>query len=174
MPHDTLEPWHDFFVLVGTAAATLVGLTFVAASVGSGVFTRERQVGLRSFLSPTVVAFTIVLAACLIGLAPVHEWGVAGAAIIVLGAFGIVYSGLVLRSMFRAGIAAQIDMEDRVWYAVAPCVSYLLLAGAGVCFILALDLSALALAVAMGLLLITGIRNVWDMTTWIVLQRPNA
>ena len=30
---------------------------FVAASLGSGVFTQERQVGMRTFLSPTVVAF---------------------------------------------------------------------------------------------------------------------
>jgi hypothetical protein len=38
---------------------------FVAASVGAGVFTEERQVGLRTFLSPTVVAFSLVLAASL-------------------------------------------------------------------------------------------------------------
>jgi hypothetical protein len=53
-------PWHDFFSLVGTAAATLIGLMFVAASVGTGFFTEERQVGLRTLLSPTVVAFGVV------------------------------------------------------------------------------------------------------------------
>jgi hypothetical protein len=73
MPHDILAPWHDFYELIGAAAATLVGLMFVAASVGAGVFTLERQVALRSFLSPTVVAFSVVLASSLIGIMPAPE-----------------------------------------------------------------------------------------------------
>ena len=28
---DALRDWHDFYVLIGTASATLVGLMFVAA-----------------------------------------------------------------------------------------------------------------------------------------------
>ena len=35
---DALRPWHDFYTLVGTGSATLIGLLFVAASVGTGVF----------------------------------------------------------------------------------------------------------------------------------------
>jgi hypothetical protein len=38
MPRTMLEAWHDFFTLVGASAATLVGLMFVAASVGTGLF----------------------------------------------------------------------------------------------------------------------------------------
>ena len=37
MPRAVLESWHDFFSLVGASAATLVGLMFVAASVGTEV-----------------------------------------------------------------------------------------------------------------------------------------
>jgi hypothetical protein len=29
-----LKDWHEFYLLVGTAAATLIGLLFVAASIG--------------------------------------------------------------------------------------------------------------------------------------------
>ena len=35
---DALRPWHDFYTLFGAASATLIGLLFVAASVGTGVF----------------------------------------------------------------------------------------------------------------------------------------
>jgi len=37
-----LERWHDFYILVGTAGATLVALLFVAVSGGSGYLTEER------------------------------------------------------------------------------------------------------------------------------------
>jgi hypothetical protein len=46
--------------LIGAASATLVGLIFVAAAIGAGVFTREHEVGIRSFLSPTAVHFSSV------------------------------------------------------------------------------------------------------------------
>src|SRR5262249_26047214 len=35
---ELLHSWHDFYLLVGTASATLVGLMFVAASIGAQVF----------------------------------------------------------------------------------------------------------------------------------------
>jgi hypothetical protein len=34
---DVLPRWHEFYTLLGTAGATLVGLLFVAATVSSGV-----------------------------------------------------------------------------------------------------------------------------------------
>jgi hypothetical protein len=33
---EALKDWHDFYVLVGTAAATLLGLLFIAVSLGAG------------------------------------------------------------------------------------------------------------------------------------------
>jgi hypothetical protein len=33
----TLLAWHDFFLLVGAAAATLLGLVFVAASIAATI-----------------------------------------------------------------------------------------------------------------------------------------
>ena len=36
-----LEGWHDFYILLGTAAAALVVLLFVAASIGAGYLSAE-------------------------------------------------------------------------------------------------------------------------------------
>ena len=85
---DVAGSWHDLFVLVGTAAATLVGLLFVAASVGAGFFTHERHTALRAFLSPSVVHFTCVLTACFVAVAPIRDWTVLGALILAVGLFG--------------------------------------------------------------------------------------
>ena len=46
---ELVEDWHDFDVLVGTAAATLVGLMFVAASIGARVFTEKDRAALKDF-----------------------------------------------------------------------------------------------------------------------------
>jgi hypothetical protein len=127
---DAVSPWHDFYMLVGTASATLVGLLFVAVSVG--FHTRDKHPALRAFVSPSVVHFTSVLVACLIAIAPIRDWMILGPMVGGEGLFGVVYAGLVWRSMVRHGFTASIDLEDRVWYAALPAVGYAILAGAGV------------------------------------------
>ncbi len=42
-----LEQWREFYVLLGTAGATLVALLFVAVSLGSGYLTESRAAGTR-------------------------------------------------------------------------------------------------------------------------------
>ena len=171
VPQSMLGPWHDFYSLVGTASATLVGLMFVAASVGTGVFTHERQVGLRTFLSPTVVAFSAVLATSLIWVLPVSSGGVPGVLLVSVGLLGVTYSWLVWRRMVHGGIAKAIDLEDRLWYAVVPAVAYSVLAIAGAALGIETAAACALLATGICLLLLAGIRNAWDMTTWIVLRR---
>ena len=173
MPLTLFGPWHDFYALVGTAATTLVGLMFVAASVGTGVFTHERQVGLRTFLSPTVVAFSVVLAASLIGVLPVFSWCVPSFLLVGNGLLGVGYSWLVWRRMLRGGIVKSIDLEDRAWYTIVPAVTYLVLAMAGVALGIETQAACTLLAIGVCLLLLAGIRNAWDMTTWIVLRRQD-
>jgi hypothetical protein len=50
-----LAEWRDFYLLVGTAGATLVALLFVAVSIGVGFLTRERAAAVRIYMSPVVV-----------------------------------------------------------------------------------------------------------------------
>lgn len=165
------EGWHDFLMLIGTAAATLTGLMFVAASVGTRVFTPERQVPLRTFLSPTVVAFAAVLFVCLLAVSPLPAVPMA-VGIAVVGLTGAAYSAQVWRTMRRHGIADEIGLEDRLWYAVAPAVGYgSLVIGAPMLALGKLPTPFL-LAGALALLLLAGIRNAWDMTVWIVLRHP--
>ena len=38
-----LDGWHEFYILLGTAAAALVALLFVAVSIGAGFFSRESR-----------------------------------------------------------------------------------------------------------------------------------
>jgi hypothetical protein len=40
---DTLALWRGFYALLGEASATMVALLFVAASVGTGMFSNDRR-----------------------------------------------------------------------------------------------------------------------------------
>jgi hypothetical protein len=130
--HNVLAEWHDFFVLLGTAAATLVGLLFVAATVSSGVFSLDRRAPLRVFLSATVVHFSSVLVVSLIMLVPLADWVLRGAMVLACGVVGLGYAGLALRDSVQDGLIVNIDWEDRTWYGVLPIVAYLAETAAGV------------------------------------------
>ena len=53
-----LEHWHEFYVLLGTGAAALVALQFVAASLGAGYLSFETAAGTRTYMTPVIVHFS--------------------------------------------------------------------------------------------------------------------
>jgi hypothetical protein len=166
-----VAPWHDFFSLIGTASATLIGLLFVAASVGSGIFSSDRPLAVRTFLSSSVVHFGCVLAACLVAVAPIRAWHTLGLLVGPEGAFGLIYAVNVWRAIMRDGMGARLDLADRMWYARLPAFGYAILTAAGASFYLRREDSCAVLAVAVGVLMVAGIRNAWDITIWAV-TRP--
>jgi hypothetical protein len=93
---ELLRAWRDFYALVGAASATLVGLLFVAASIGSNTFREEHRAPLGSFLTPTVAHFTAVLLACMLGCSPSQSWLSFGGALGAGALAGLCYSGRIL------------------------------------------------------------------------------
>jgi hypothetical protein len=163
-----LAPWHDFYTLLGAASATMIGLLFVAVSVGSGVFSQSRPGPLRIFLSASVVQFGCVLGNCLLVLAPLDRWELLGGVVLACGVAGLGYAGMAWRDTVRDGLSAKIDLEDRIWYAVAPAIGYLILAAAGAALIAGRALGCVLHAVAVGGMLLVAIHNAWDITVWSV------
>ena len=170
---EVMRDWHDLFMLFGTASATLIGLLFVATSVGSSFFTQARHMSLRSFLSPSVVLFTCVLVSSLIAVAPQRSWVNFGALIGATGLLGLLYALVVLNRMIRHGMTAIIDWEDRLFYVGLPAVGYAAVVWAGYLLFRAMEFGCDVLALAMGALLLIGVRNAWDMTVWAVIKRPD-
>ena len=171
--HQIVAEWHDFYSVLGQSAATLTGLLFVAASLGSGVFTTDRPAGLRMFLTSSVVQFGGVLAVSLVALAPIHGPRLFTVLIMVCGAIGLAYCALAWHSTIRSGMFAKIDWEDRFWYAILPVIGYLCEIGAGTMLRVAPQNGSDALAVSAGLLLLAGIHNAWDITVWSITRaRP--
>jgi hypothetical protein len=168
---ELLDAWHDFDLLIGTAAATLVGLMFVAASIGASVFTEKDRAAMKAFISPTVVHFSAVLLVAIVSLIPSHDWPALAGLLALVGIPGAVYSAnLWLQLFIRRRF--NIDIVDRLFYALIPVLGYLLLLLAALVLLRQSPAGLDLLAAGQITLLLAGIRNAWDMMLWIVIRAP--
>lgn len=166
----SLLAWHDFYLLIGSASATLIGLTFVAASVGAGAaFDARRAANWQSFLTPTVLHFSAVLMACLIALSPLGD--MRGALLLGIGLTGAAFGAGLWRELRRQGLTRKLDATDRLLYLRLPLAAYALLTASSVVVLLHAPRGLSLMALALVLLLALGIRNAWDMTIWIATRR---
>jgi hypothetical protein len=168
-----LHDWHDFYVLLGTASATLVGLMFVAASIGATVFNEESRAAMAAFITPTVVHFGAVLFACLVVTIPTHSWHSLGTLLGAGGLAGTIHSGrllvqLIIRHSFK------VELIDRLFYVLIPLAGYLIALMAAALLFAQSAVGADLMAVALLMLLLAGLRNAWDMMVWIVLKTPTG
>jgi len=160
-PAAALERWHDFFVLVGTAGATLVALLFVAVSIGTGFLTEQRAAPTRAFYSPVVLHFTAAFFIAAVGLIPAHSAvlfaGAVAVAALIGGGASIFATVQLLRNSWTSYV------QDHLAYGLLPAMCY------GVLLIAAymiLKEAPYALDVVGGTLLvlmIVNIRNAWDL-----------
>jgi hypothetical protein len=82
-----IEGWHDFYMMVGTAAATLIGLLFVSLSLNVDVITHEPNADLRVLAAQTFTSFICVLIFAVLFLIP--RQGPQGLGLPLLGIDGI-------------------------------------------------------------------------------------
>jgi len=169
---ETLEKWHDFFILVGTAAGTLVGLTFVAASIGAGLFTEGFKEVMGAFITPTIIHFSSVLFVCFVVMAPSLSSVSLAAFTGIIALVGIGYScGTLFRISSR--YSSSTSYMDRLWYALVPAGGYLILAIATLePLTRSSSMRPSWIAIAVSILLLAGIRNAWAITAWIA-TRPH-
>lgn len=160
--HDTapLEHWHEFYLLLGTAAAALIALMFVAASIGVGWISPERSFGTRTFMTPIVAHYTAVLFVAALGLMPTMTWDALAVLLVASAAVGVVAAILITIGVFKR----DDDWSDRLAYGFIPMIVYAAAGVAGVLFWRRWPYAPDLLAGAALALLIVNIRNAWDMT----------
>ena len=122
---DALKEWHDFYVLVGTAGATLLALPFVAASLGAGFLTDERQPATDTFMSLVVVHFTTVFFPSAAALCPWHQARFLAALIGVTALVGAILSTTITVRVVRTDMTNH--LEDYPPYGLLPGLGYLAL-----------------------------------------------
>ena len=163
---EALKQWHDFYTLVGTAGATLLGLLFVAVSLGAGYLTEEHQSAIRTFYSPVVIHFTSVFFLSAVALFPSPQAKFLAALIGATALIGAIISTYTTIQVVRTDMTNYI--QDYLAYGLLPGVAYLVLLAAAVSIYLEKDFGLNALAGALLLLVIVNVRNTWDLTLTLV------
>jgi hypothetical protein len=166
-----LAGWDNFYVIVGSAAGGLTGLTFVVIALVRDA-SRVNPVGLRAFVSPTMVHFGGVLALAAFVSMPHQHVATLSAGFIAGGVAGVGY-GLrtaVLLRRSRAGGYVPVR-EDWVWNVILPSVSYAAIACLGILIWHRPEQSLFGVAAFALLLLFIGIRNAWDIAVWMTTQK---
>ena len=170
-----LSQWQNYCMLMGTAAATLTGLMFVVTTLIAGIDTHVSTLNaaVAAYNTPIVVHFSTVLLLAGILSAP---WQTFSSLSLLLGLVGlgmVVYSIIVMRRMRRVP-NYQSTLEDWLWYMALPLLAHILLLIAP--FVLRENPAAALhiVGLAMILLLLVGIRNAWDMVTFLAVERAHS
>ena len=165
-----LHGWENFFIAGATAGATLVGLLFVAVTLGAGLSTPQGLDATRAFLTPTLIRFGGVLFECMAVLPP---WPSAWPVGIILGLFGLtglVYQIHVILKQRRADLAS-LDWLDWTMFSVVPMLGNASLIAGAAGSIAEKPFAPYAIAGAITLLLLAGIYGAWSVTLWIARNR---
>jgi hypothetical protein len=169
-----MQSWHDFFLLTGTAAATLLGLVFVAASIAATIPNEKLgdEKARQLWVLPIVWAFIRVLVVSALGVIPGQTaagfgYILLGLAILDLGR--MVRIALGMREVHR--FVERLSLGDWWWYVGYPVVSTLVLAASGLA--LARGFSFPVQLLAAGLLghLVVGVHNAWELADWLATRQ---
>jgi hypothetical protein len=156
-----LHEWHEFYMLLGTAATTLVALLFVAVSIGVGLLSATRSVATRVYMSPIILHYSVVLFVSLIALVP--ALGDFGQAVVIAfsGIVGLAYSSLVTSRLLRD--RGRVEAVDHFGYGIGPFFGYAGIVAGGTMMVEHEPHGPELLAGALVLLLMVNIRNAWDL-----------
>ena len=166
-----MADWQNFYVILGAASGSLIGLQFVTMALIADMpmAAGEHEAG-KAFSSPTIVHFSTVL---LLAAVLVMPWrGVNAVAIVcsLTGLAGVAYTLSAARQM-RTQTGYTPVFEDWFFRVIVPCTGYGGLAAAYLVSRYWLWPALLMVAAMMLLLLFSGIHSAWDNVTYLVFDK---
>jgi hypothetical protein len=163
-----LAGWENFYVIVGSSGAALIGLQFVVLALIADSTMRRSLSTINAFGSPVVVHLGSALVISALMSAPWQTLGSAALALAIFGVAGLAYSVNVFQRARRQDAYTPV-LEDWIFHITLPCLAYVALTVAAIVLRGAPRGALFAVAAsALGLLLI-GIRNAWDTIVYVVL-----
>ena len=163
------ERWSDFYLVVGGAAAVLLGLIFVVVSL---MHDRPRSAvlfGSKLYMGPIVLHMCFVLVLSAAAVTPGMSSRVFGAlalAVAVWGAARGVYSVVGLTRLRKIG-EDEVHWTDVWYYGAVPLVLYLALAAVAIGFWSGWTDAPFAVAAVIVGLLLLSVRDEYDLVTWL-------
>ncbi len=159
-----LNLWHDFYIVLGGAAATLVGLLFIAISLNAELITNRTQAPLRAVASNTFISFLLVLVYALFLLFPNDNVGTVKGTVLGISLMGAVH---VLHQAYIAwgGKGHHISLLTMLRRFILPSFAYIFIIYASQQLTDSDSSSLYSLAVVFIVLLGTATSYAWD---WLI------
>jgi hypothetical protein len=164
--------WQSFYLLVGTAAATLIGLMFVALTFGAALVTEDTSEVSRAFVDPPFYHFAYVLLTACLFVFPTLTATALGIALLIMCAIRCSVLVVTWRRMrFAQQKHGDLELSDWVMGVILPLCGYLLGGASGVGFLYGYSASFTGLAIATLMTLAVGVVVAWELMMWMALAR---
>ena len=163
-----LKAWEAFYVIVGSSAAALTGLQFVAAALIADIDAPATSGSVDAFATPTIVHFSGVLLLSATLSAPWERTTPLAMLLALSGLAGVVYALIIARRSQRQQTYQPV-FEDWLFHVILPACAYATLVVAGYLVRTTPPVGLFVVATAALLLLFIGIHNAWDTVTYLVL-----
>ncbi len=173
MESSLLTGWDNFFVIAGSSAAALTGLTFIVITL-SAQSGRVNPHGLKIFITPTIVHFTVVLAFSALLSMPHHTALTLCVSLAVAGSLGLIYIGTIAAGIRRMTSTYVPVHEDWIWNVILPAIAYGTWIAAAVLIWTSARAGLYAAAAVLVLLMLIGIHNSWDIAVWNSTRQASA
>jgi hypothetical protein len=162
------EGWEEFYLIVGSTAGALIGLMFVVATLTAGLASRaEVSAGSQVFFTPIVFDFAIVVVVSAVSAVPEMGSSLVAAVLAIAAIAGVLYTSMTTRRILR-GAWQDPHWSDKWFYGLLPALDYVAVAVAAGLALIDPRASAYLVGAAMLILLLIGIRNAWDLATFLV------
>jgi len=169
------QGWDNYYVMVGTASAGLIGLLFVVVTLTAGVDRSQAERGAKLYLTPSVLHFAIVMTISAVIIAPRLPTQARGVLIGVAALWGAWFAVRATIGINKPRPGAEPPHWSDAWmYGGSPATIYFTLAAGAVAVWTGLPWAPYPIAVLTLALLLVGIRNAWDLVTWIAPARPGG
>jgi hypothetical protein len=170
----TLQPWHDFFLLTGTAAATLLGLVFVAASIAATIPNEKlgTDASRSLWVLPIVYAFLRVLVVSAVGVIPGQTGTSFGYILAVLTVLDLGRMVWITRGMMESHRTHErLTTGDWWWYVVYPALATVIIAATAVSLATGGPIPVPCLAAGMLFHMVIGVHNAWELADWLATRQ---
>ena len=167
-----LSGWQNFYVIIGSSAAALIGIQFVVIALIANLRRRAAADSISAFGTPTVAHLGGALIIAAILTAPWPSLFSASVAVALCGLAGLGY-GIIVILRARRQTDYKPVFEDWLWHTIFPCGIYAALTLSALFLLTRTQISMFVIGgAALGLLLI-GIHNAWDTVTYMVVSRSH-
>jgi len=160
-----VEQWANFHMITSAAAATLLGLLFVAITLAIELGRKDRS-SLKTYITPTATCLSIILLMNATLTIPTQTRLTTVICICLGGIGGLAYSvSLVVR---RGGGISFYDRVDLFYYVVFPLAGYALVVAGGLLLLRTPQIGLTLVAAGVLILLGMAIRNSYAIVITIV------